>query len=123
MHIIMHICVALLTSPAHDGSRARAQDKGGLWGQGAVVATELSAVAPADASTSDSAADTSTADDSAADASAAQSGRVRVSWRGFSKKYDEWLEVGGGRLRPLEEGPPGRDGFDDEVRGHSNRLC
>ena len=32
--------------------------------------------------------------------------RVRVSYKGFSKKYDEWIRVGDGRLRSLAAGPP-----------------
>ena len=39
----------------------------------------------------------------------AEGGRPRVagiSYVGFSKKYDETIELGAGRLRPLDLGPP-----------------
>ena len=32
--------------------------------------------------------------------------RVRISFVGYSSKHDEWIQVGGGRLRRLEAGPP-----------------
>ena len=39
--------------------------------------------------------------------------RVRVRFVGFSQKFDEWILVGLGRLRPLAEGPPPK-GYDAE---------
>ena len=43
---------------------------------------------------------------------------VRINFTGFGSKHDEWIEVGAGRLRPLEEGPPLSDDVDpnDETR-------
>ena len=40
---------------------------------------------------------------------------VRIRYKGFSKKYDETIEVGGGRLRPHELGPPGAHETEEEV--------
>ena len=37
-----------------------------------------------------------------------------MSFKGFAKKYDEWIPVGSGRLRPLTEGPAPTEGFEDE---------
>ena len=42
------------------------------------------------------------------------SARVRVTFQGFAKKYDEWIEVGAGRLRPIDLGPPSKEGFEAE---------
>ena len=35
--------------------------------------------------------------------------RVGLRWKGFAAKYDEVVDVGGGRLRPLARGPPARE--------------
>ena len=40
--------------------------------------------------------------------------RVRVNFTGFAAKYDEWVEVGVGRLRPWSLGPPIAEEFGDD---------
>ena len=43
--------------------------------------------------------------------------RVRVSYKGFARKHDEWIRVGAGRLRPYADGPP------DDVQFPVRRSC
>lgn len=121
------------------GAQLWAQDKKGLWGKAKVVKFK-SAVPPGSAaesadddggakastsqpskpsqessSSSSSQPATSTADANVTSASdEGQPAHVLISFKGYSSKYDEWIPVGVGKLRPLEEGPPMNELYGDE---------
>ena len=110
-----------------------ARDPKMMWGEARVVSLELSeeasvrgaapaADAPAgsgngNGSSGDGACGGQGASASGDDVTRANAGcaskprvvRVRVSYKGFSKKYDEWIRVGDGRLRAHAAGPPHLD--------------
>ena len=64
------------------GTSLWAKDKRGLWGEAIVQTAEEAGGTVA---------------------------RVGLRWKGFAAKYDEVVDVGGGRLRPLARGPPARE--------------
>jgi hypothetical protein len=99
------------------GTKLFAQDKKGQWGEARVLKTVEQEAAGAGAD----AAGSSASDEGASGASSGASeeprngiGAVLITFKGFSKKYDETLRVGDGRLRALEVGPPSREGFGED---------
>ena len=77
-----------------EGMNLLALDKHGLWAKAVVLETEITPQ-----------------DDNDGDGSLAMkmSSRVKVHFKGFSCKCDEYINVGKGRLRPVEVGMPEED--------------
>lgn len=104
------------------GSRLWACDPKHMWGEARVLKVEEASgdsggetavggeqpEAPGEAGGGDDAA-AAESGALAATAAAPAIARVRISYKGFPKKYDEWITIGVGRLRPLSEGPPHKD--------------
>ena len=98
------------------GSRLWAQDKKGLWGKARVLGVRPARPAGGDTGGSEPSASSQPANEAPPSSAAAAGGaagedagspeQVKVSFYGYSAKFDEWISVGDGKLRPLELGPP-----------------
>ena len=88
-----------------------AEDKKGQWGKARVVIVKPP---PRPEGDGDSGASSSSGSGGGGALPKPSPITVKISFSGFSAKYDEWIEVGVGKLRPLEEGPKCKEGFGDE---------